>query len=242
MSSKPILRLDWCSHQAAKYAVEHWHYSQKMPKSKLAKIGVWEDNRFIGVVIYGRGANNNIGSAYKVKQTEVCELVRIALTTHTAPVSQIVALAMRMLRKQSPGVRLIVSYADPAQDHHGGIYQAMNWTYTGTSWPQPVLLVAGKFVHKRVAFARWGTASTEAIHKMIGMKVERGPVEWKHTYLYPLDTAMREQIAPLAKPYPKRPRPESVDSDTSTFHVEEGSATLTSGLHGDTDRTLEAAR
>jgi hypothetical protein len=27
MSSKPVLKLDWCSHAAAKYAVEHWHYS-----------------------------------------------------------------------------------------------------------------------------------------------------------------------------------------------------------------------
>ena len=48
MSDKVDLRLDWCSYEAAKYAVEHWHYSKRMPKSKLAKIGVWEDGEFIG--------------------------------------------------------------------------------------------------------------------------------------------------------------------------------------------------
>ena len=41
------LHLDWCSHKAAKYAVEHWHYSKRMPKSKLVKIGVWENNVFV---------------------------------------------------------------------------------------------------------------------------------------------------------------------------------------------------
>ncbi len=34
------LRVDWCSHKAAKYAVTHWHYSRTMPSGKLAKIGL----------------------------------------------------------------------------------------------------------------------------------------------------------------------------------------------------------
>ena len=29
MSDKPVLKLDWCSHAAAKYAVEHWHYESR---------------------------------------------------------------------------------------------------------------------------------------------------------------------------------------------------------------------
>lgn len=62
--SKPTLKLDWCSHEAAKYAVEHWHYSKCMPKSKLAKVGVWEDDRFIGVVMFGVGATKDIVAPY----------------------------------------------------------------------------------------------------------------------------------------------------------------------------------
>jgi trehalose 6-phosphate synthase/phosphatase len=40
--SKPVLKLDWCSHEAAKYACEKWHYSGRVPTSKSARIGVWE--------------------------------------------------------------------------------------------------------------------------------------------------------------------------------------------------------
>ena len=51
------LRLDWCSYKAAKHAVMNWHYSKTMPIGKLVKIGVWEDDKFIGVVIFGLGAS-----------------------------------------------------------------------------------------------------------------------------------------------------------------------------------------
>jgi len=92
------LRVEWCSFAGARYAVTRWHYSRVMPAGKSVKIGAWEDGRFIGAVIFGHGANNNIGSPYGLEQTEVCELVRVALDTHKTPTSRIVAIAMRMLR------------------------------------------------------------------------------------------------------------------------------------------------
>ncbi|WP_439891589.1 hypothetical protein ACS7SF_02820 [Ralstonia sp. 25C] len=206
MRSESRLRGDWASHEAALFACERWHYSECMPAGKLVKVGVWEDGRFIGVVLFGRGANNHIGTRYNLAQTEVCELVRVALTRHTAPVSQIVALAVRMLLQQSPGLRLIVSYADPAQGHHGGIYQAGNWLYMGSSEPQRAILIDGVSMHKRTADSKYGTASPQAIARLTGARVTWGPIEWKHTYVMPLDAGMRNRVAPLAKPYPKRQR------------------------------------
>lgn len=194
--NKSELRLDWCSHEAAKYAVEHWHYSRVMPAGKSVKIGAWESGRFIGAVVFSWGANNHIGSPYGLKMTEVCELVRVALAPkHSTPVSRVVSIALRMLVKQSPGLRLIVSYADPEQSHHGGIYQAMGWTYTGSSGAQrESLRPDGTIMHKRTAHELYGT--------IIGLP--KSKILWKHKYLYPLDSAMRAQIAPLSKPYPKR--------------------------------------
>ena len=123
MSSRPELKLDWCGHDAAKYAVEHWHYSECLPAGKLLKVGVWEAGLFIGAVIFSRGANNNLGRPFSLAQVEIAELTRIALTKHCAPVTRIVSIAFQFLRKNSPGLRLIVSYADPLKGHHGGIYQ-----------------------------------------------------------------------------------------------------------------------
>ena len=199
-----------------------------MPAGKLVKVGAWESGKFIGVVLFGRGANNRMASAYQLGQDQACELVRIALTVHVSPVSRIAAQAIRFLKRQSQGLRLIVSYADPKQGHHGGIYQAGNWTYQGRSKAQRELLINGLFTHKRSAHAKYGTASPEKIAAISGKKVEWAPVEWKHVYLMPLDDEMRKQIEPLRKPYPKRVR--SVDSDTTDSQSVEGGANPTRTL------------
>jgi len=201
---KTDLVVDWATHKAAAYACQTWHYSECMPAGKLVKVGVWEAGRFIGVVLFGRGANNRMASAYGLQQDQAAELTRVALTDHAAPVSRIVAVALRFLRKQSPGLRLVVSYADPSQGHHGGIYQAGGWTYSGPSQAQKELIINGVFTHKRSAHAKYGTASPEKIKEMSGATVEWAPLEWKHIYLMPLDDAMREQVRSLSKPYPKR--------------------------------------
>lgn len=219
---KPQLKIDWATHEAAKYACQNWHYSGCLPAGKLVKVGAWEDGKFIGVVLFGRGANNRMASAYRLAQDQACELVRIALTKHQTPVSRIVAQAMRFLKRQSGGLRLIVSYADPKQGHHGGIYQAGNWIYQGHSQAQRQLLINGVFTHKRSAFAKYCTASPEKITERTGQRVEWAPIEWKHIYLMPLDAEIKERILPLAKPYPKRAKdqasshPDDLGGETPT--------------------------
>jgi hypothetical protein len=228
---KADLKIDWATHEAAKFACENWHYSRCLPAGKLVKIGAWENGKFIGVVLFGRGANNRMASAYNLAQDEACELVRIALTSHQTPVSRIASFAMRFLKKQSAGLRLIVSYADPAQGHHGGIYQAGNWAYLGRSQAQRELIVGGQFMHKRSANAKFGTASPEKIAALTGKKIEWGPVEWKHIYAMPLDEKMRAYISPLSKPYPKRAGSDT--KDTAGVQPAEGGSTPTPALHSD---------
>lgn len=196
------LRLDWCSHKAAKAACERWHYSGSIPKSKQAFIGVWEGGKFIGVVIFGVGATSDLVRRYGLKMTEGCELTRVALTTHNAPVSRIVAIALGILKRRYPGLRLVVSFADPEQGHAGGIYQAGNWTFVGDTQPSDEYIYKGK---------RWQGRSFRNSHKGMEKHPDVTIVKGssKHRYLMPLDEAMRKQIEPLRKPYPKRPKQSS---------------------------------
>lgn len=213
--AKVDLKVDWATHEAAKYACEKWHYSECLPAGKLVKVGVWESEKFIGVVLFSRGANNNLGSPYQLEQTQVCELTRIAMTSHKTPVSRIVSITMKFLQKNSPNLHLIVSYADPMQGHHGGVYQAGGWVYVGASKAQREVMHNGKVMHKRTANALFGTIK--------GM--EKSPIMWKHKYLMPLDDDMRKQIMPLAKPYPKRVK--KLDSENPS---EQGGAVPTDTL------------
>lgn len=217
--SKHNLKIDWASHEAAKYACQHWHYSKCVPAGKLVKVGAWEDGKFIGVVIFGRGANHNMLKGYALNQDEGCELVRIALTKHKSPVSQIASLAIKFLSKHSPKLRLIVSYADPEQGHHGGIYQAGNWIYRGRSASAIKVWYKGKWAHKK-------TVDDAGVNQA---NLPKKRVEGKHAYLMPLDKDMRKKVLVLSKPYPKRAG--SVDSDTPAIHAGEGGANPTPALH-----------
>ena len=230
MSSRPELRLDWCSHAAAKYAVEHWHYSQSLPAGKLAKIGVWESGRFIGCVLFGRGAAIHIGSPFGLRQTEVCELVRVALNEHIWPVSRILSIAVRLLRQSMTGLRLIVSFADSNQGHHGGIYQASGWLFLGESRGRAIR-VNGELVHPKTCHSRYGYGgqSIPWLRANVDPLAENVMMPPKLKYVMPLDHDMRRQIEPLAKPYPKRAG--SVDSDAAAAHAAEGGAKPTPALH-----------
>jgi len=224
MNSRPELKLDWATHEAAKYAVENWHYSKTLPVGKLVKIGVWEGKRFIGVVIFAWGMNRNLGSPYGLTVGGACELVRVALTSHRVKVSRIISIALRFLKKQSPGLRIVVSFADPAANHHGGIYQAGNWIYSGKSSASFEWQVDGMRLNKR-AYTGHNFGSPKL---KVPVNAVKKQTPGKHRYLMPLDDEMRKQIEPLRKPYPKRVR--SVDSDTTGSQPVEGGATPTRTL------------
>lgn len=229
MNERVHLQLDWCSHDAAKFAVEHWHYSHRMPKSKLAKIGVWENSKFIGTVIFGVGATAELVKRFGLTPQEGCELVRIALTKHQTPVSRIIAIALKMVTREFPALRLVVSFADPEQGHVGRIYQASGWYYTGRSQSSEEYIVNGKRWHGRAFRASKPCSLTtkQAASRMDpNFQVVKGSS--KYRYLMPLDADMRRKIEPYRKPYPKCAS--GVDSDTPAVHAGVGGAEPTGAL------------
>jgi hypothetical protein len=218
------LNLDWATHQAASFAVEHWHYSKTMPKYKTVKIGVWEDNQFKGCIVFSRGATPTLLSPYGLQMTDGCELSRVALRDHKTPVSRIVSIAVKILRRSNPRLRLIVSFADPARGHLGAIYQAGNWIYTGqTSRSKVYQDQTGKLWHERnvskTGIKKYGVAGYQkVIRPEEATKIILMP--GKHRYLYPLDDEIRRSTQNLAKPYPKRAASETID--TSGHQPEKG--------------------
>lgn len=200
------LRLDWCSHAAAKYAVEHWHYSRSLPPFPRVHVGVWEESGFIGSIIFSRGATPQMFVPYGLEQTDACELTRVALGDHRTAVSKMLSIATRMLVSRCPGVRLIVSHADPYRGHHGGIYQAAGWIYTGcTSSSKMYRDPRGRLWHGRMisptgykrVFGRYRPVIKPNSCTEVAMP-------GKHRYLFPTDKEMRSRVLPIAQEYPKR--------------------------------------
>ena len=202
--SKTKLKIDWATHQAAKFACENWHYSKCVPIGKLVKIGAWENGKYIGCVIFSRGTAKFLGAKYNLKQDECVELTRVALTNHETPVSRILTIAIKFLKKSNAGIRLIVSFAAQSENHHGGIYQATNWIYAGETNPNTDAIYKGRRIPNRVIgkiAQDLNMKESELVTKGILSDVRKIP---KHRYLFALDKEIAKRIENLAQPYPKR--------------------------------------
>ena len=201
---KPSFLLDFCSHKTAKHAVMRWHYSRRMPSSKLVRMGVWEDGRFVGAIIYGVGATPRIAQPFGLKSTQVCELVRVALAPGRYwPTSRCVAKSLKLLSKQSPGLKIVVSYADRAQGHKGTIYQACNFTFLGETF-QRYLRVRGRMVHPRTLYDRYGRGGQRLawLHANVDPHAKWVKLPAKLKYAYEFDRRL-PILGPMAVDLPK---------------------------------------
>lgn len=198
------LKVVTSTREAAKFACENFHYLGKLPTGKLISHAVWEDNRFIGVIVYSGGGNRMIGSPYGLNHKEICELSRVALTTHRTPVSRILKYSLRLLHETNPDLKLVVSYADPYYHHIGTIYQASNWIYEGKKRNSYQYMINGELVHGKTVNDRYGTAKIDYLKEHVDKNAEMIYIEGKFKYLYPLTKSLRKQYEYLHKPYPKR--------------------------------------
>jgi hypothetical protein len=201
----PALRIDWCDAKAASYAQKMWHYADGIPFGKTGKLGVWEDGKFIGAVMFGRPASmpmrKRMSRDYNLKMTEFCELSRVALNKHKTPVTRILSICLKLFHKRYPGIRLIVSFADTGQGHVGAIYQAGNWVYTGRSKGSAVYTVFGKVMRQQTAELRGITSLARA--RLVDPDATM-VINDKHRYLMAMDDAMLGIIEKERMPYPKK--------------------------------------
>lgn len=215
------LKIDWATHEAAKYACEHWHYTGKIPVNKLVKIGAWENGKYIGIVLFGMGASAVVHKQFDLDRFEVCELVRVAFREHETPCSRIIAIALKFLKRTNPKLRVCVSFADPVQNHHGGIYQAGNWIYTGKSAPTVEYYFNRDWRHVTDVYKRLNPDQIKKLRK----RQKPG----KHKYVMPFDEEMRIKVWPLRQPHPKR-APEAEASMRPRSTREKGGSSPTSAL------------
>ena len=180
------MKLTNASAKAIRYACKNFHYSQSVPSVQYG-YNIYNDNdEWCGVVCFGGGANNHIGTAYDLCQGEILELVRVALNGKQNKTSQCVAAALKELHRQNPLVKMVVSYADLDQNHKGIIYQATNWLYEGTTMKniRCGFFIYGVKTHPRTICARGWKNSLQWLKENVDADTELIVGKGKHKYLY----------------------------------------------------------
>lgn len=193
------MRLEKASTKAIKYAIMNFHYSKSVPMVQSAFSVFNDDDEWCGVICYAIGANNVLAKSFGLPNGAVAELVRVALNGKQGTTSKAVSISMRIIKKHSPLIRLLVSYADTEQGHEGIIYQASNWIYCGNSQAADEYMFQGKRWHGR-SFRSSHGSHTQYTEKEL--QIISGSVKLK--YIYPLDKSLIPMCKKLSKPYPKK--------------------------------------
>ena len=106
-----------------------------------------------------------------------------------------------------PKPLILLSYSDTNFGHHGYIYQATNWIYTGISKGRNTFIDSnGNEVHEKTVFDRYGTNQMEKLSKLGFTRLQKLP---KHRYFYLLadKKELKKMEATLLERYPKQPYP-----------------------------------
>jgi hypothetical protein len=131
---KDLYEVKKISYQDTKPFILDIHYAKRMPSISYA-YGLFLNDQLVGIISYGSPASPSLckGIAGEKNKKLVIELNRLVLKNNKKnEASMLIGASFKLL----PKPKIIVSYADTAQDHLGVVYQATNFLFTGTSKPR----------------------------------------------------------------------------------------------------------
>jgi hypothetical protein len=184
--------------------VKRHHYSRRAP-SNVQCVGTYHgEGGLFGD--YGQAVAACFFSLPTTRWSEeVWELSRLVRNDEQRPLTALISQTCRAAKAK--GAHLLVSYADRTQGHHGGIYQAASWNYTGARERSvDGVLIDGSFVPGRSCNSTWGTRSPSKLSDILRKDVQPHYDEGKHLYWRAMTKEGARRAARLglvSVPYPK---------------------------------------
>jgi len=188
------------------------HYAKRVPSISFA-YGLFDRKKKLqGVITFGRPIAHTLiqktfGGEY---QDTFMELNRLVVNEGLG--KNVLSYFVSQSLKSLPKPMAVVSYADTSQSHHGYIYQATNWFYSGLSSPRKDMYIRG-MEHKHGAsildsLGRGVKDRTAKIRKMYGDKAYYKERPRKHRYFFFLGDKkevknMKRKMIYEEEPYPK---------------------------------------
>lgn len=167
--------------------------------------GLFQDNQIIGVCSYGTTLAIDIRKKFDYNVYELNRLViNEGLPKNT--LSYFVSQTIKMM----PMPCVLLSYADTTKGHHGYIYQATNWIYTGLSAIVKEYKVKGQEdMHSQTLFDKSKGKSDRVgyLKQIYGDRLYMAYRDRKHRYFYFLGNKYHKKKMINSLPYQKQPYP-----------------------------------
>ena len=125
--------------------VKKHHYSGKVVPNSTLHFGCFLDDKLHGVLSYGCSMQKSsiIGLVQPCLWNEMLELNRMAFDDYLPKYSEsrCIAISIKLIKKNAPHIKWIISYADGCQCGDGTIYRASGFQLTGIKQNTTMLLM-----------------------------------------------------------------------------------------------------
>lgn len=184
-----------CEFALVRRFVEAHHYSHSVNGVKISQcFQVTHADRLVGGVIFG-ALSTTAWKRFSDAERKVLELRRLVLLDEAGhnSESRVVGWCLRWLKRHVPAVEVVVSYADPAQGHQGGIYRAANFRYLGvgaadTGFRDPE---TGKVYHSRALRTKYKGDYKPFVKRLRAKHaaglLEKQALPGKHCFIYAMN-------------------------------------------------------
>jgi hypothetical protein len=129
------------------------HYSGKFVPNSTIHFGCFLDNKLHGVLSYGNSMDKSkVGATVNnTGWNEFIELNRMAFDDYLPKYSEsrCIAITIKMIKKNAPHIKWIISFADGSQCGDGTIYRASGFHLIGIKENKQILNWGGKIVAKK---------------------------------------------------------------------------------------------
>lgn len=129
------------------------HYSGKFVPNSIIHFGCFLDGKLHGVLSYGNSMDKyKVGATVKnTGWNEFIELNRMAFDEYLPKYSEsrCIAITIKLLKKNAPHIKWIISFADGSQCGDGTIYRASGFYLIGIKENKQILEWDGKIIAKK---------------------------------------------------------------------------------------------
>ena len=212
MSRVKDIRLKVIPSNVANDFIKKNHYSGKVVPNSTLHFGAFLDDVLHGVMSYGPSINKKgtINLVDGTKWNGFIELNRMAFDEHLPKYSEsrCIAISMRLLKKNAPHIKWVISFADGTQCGDGTIYRASGFKLVGIAKSGQVFNFNNEIVHGKILWDKclvkgW-TVSDSCMKKLRdnGHKIER--LEgYQLKYIYFIDKSMEKDLTKPILPFSK---------------------------------------
>lgn len=206
----------------AKPYIEKHHYSKKAVNNSCLHFGAFLDGNLHGVLSYGPSLDKSkiITLVDGTGWNDFLELNRMAFDDYLPRNSEsyCIAKSIRMIRKNAPQIKWIISFADGCSCGDGTIYRASNFVLTGIKRNSNLcLLPNGEKIHKMTLESN-PTAPRKELGGMSYFQLTGGAYNFKKyvekvggeilagyqlRYIYFIDKSFRDRLTVPEIPFSK---------------------------------------